>query len=255
VARQTDYRLIAPVFDERYPTITPTPNVPCAFFSIRMIASDTRCRLRAGYWSTRLASSERRIIGLDSSPEMLSHARLRTWKSELVHATAEMLPFAKSSFDRVFRLNSFHHFIDKEAFILEAWRVLRLGGGFMTVGLDPHAGLDRWWVYDYFQNTLALDRQRYPSARAIRELLSATGFNDCRTAIVQHLFRTTAARDSLARGELARTVTSQLAMLTDEEYNCGLDAIQQAICAADVRGEELFLISDLRLYATIAYVR
>jgi len=257
VARQTDYRLIAPVFDERYQRndYTDTERALRVFLDSDdpLQILDVGCG--TGYWSTRLASSERRIIGLDSSAEMLSHARLRTRKSEFVHATAEMLPFAKHSFDRVFCLNSLHHFIDKEAFVREAWRVLRIGGSFMTVGLDPHAGLDRWWVYEYFQNTLALDRQRYLSTRAIRELLSATGFNNCHTAIVQHLPRKMSARDSLARGELARTVTSQLAMLTDEEYDCGLDEIQQAISAADVRGEELFLISDLRLFATIAYLR
>jgi SAM-dependent methyltransferase len=257
VARQTDYRLIAPVFDERYQRndYTDTEHALRVFLDSDDPLQILDAGCGTGYWSTRLASGRRRIIGLDSSSEMLSHARTRSRKSKLVHSTAEMLPFANNSFDRVFCLNSFHHFIDKEAFIREAWRVLRLGGGFMTIGLDPHAGLDRWWIYDYFQNTLELDRQRYPSGRTIRELLSATGFNDCHTSLVQHLPRKTPARDSLARGELARTVTSQLAMLTDEEYNRGLDAIQQAISAADVRGEELFLISDLRLYATIAYLK
>lgn len=257
MARQTNFRLIAPVFDERYQRndYTDTESALRVFVDSdeQLQILDAGCG--TGYWSTRLASSERYIIGLDSSPEMLSLPRLRGGTSDLVHATAEMLPFAKNSFDRVFCLNSFHHFNDQEAFVREARRVLRLGGGFMTVGLDPHTGLDRWWVYDYFQNTLELDRQRYPSARGIRELLSAAGFNDCHTVMVQHLSRKTSARDSLARGELARTVTSQLAILTDEEFSRGLDAIQQAVSAADDRGEELFLTSDLRLYGTIAYLR
>jgi SAM-dependent methyltransferase len=257
VARQTNYQSIAPVFDEPYQRndYTDTERALRVFLDSLdpLDVLDAGCG--TGYWSARLASSERRIVGLDSCADMLDHARRRSKHSELVHATAEMLPFVDRCFDRVFCLNSFHHFIDKQAFVREAKRVLRIGGSFMTVGLDPHVGVDRWWVYDYFPNTLALDRQRYPSTEAIRELLSAAGFDDRRTTIVQHLPRKMSARESLARGWLASTVTSQLAILTDEEYGRGIEVIQQAISAADVRGEELFLLSDLRLYATIAYVR
>ena len=48
----------------------------------------------------------------------------------------------------------------------------------MTVALDPHTGTDQWWVYDYFEGTLEIDRQRYPSCDQIREWMSDAGFVD-----------------------------------------------------------------------------
>jgi hypothetical protein len=36
------------------------------------------------------------------------------------------------------------------SFLDEARRVLRSGGRLMTIGLDPHLGIDRWYIYDYF---------------------------------------------------------------------------------------------------------
>src|SRR5262249_15664440 len=75
----------------------------------------------------------------------------------------------------VFCVNSLHHFASKPLFASEVRRVLRQQGGFTTIGLDPHTGLDKWWIYDYFENTLDLDKQRYLPANAISELLSALG--------------------------------------------------------------------------------
>ena len=86
----------------------------------------------------------------------------------LVRGTAERLPWADASFDRVFCVNALHHFFDARAFVTECRRVLRAGGGLLTIGLDPHTGLDRWWVYDFFPAALEADRQRYASTASIR---------------------------------------------------------------------------------------
>jgi hypothetical protein len=134
-------------------------------------------------------------------------------------------------------------------------RVLRRRGGFITIGLDPHTGLDKWWIYDYFENTLDLDKQRYLPVKAICELLSRFGFADCRTEIVQRFPVVASARNTLDRGGLAKTVTSQLAILTDDEYQRGVQQIEADIITAERRGQELLLLSNLRLYATTAWLR
>src|SRR5205085_11480044 len=119
-----------------------------------------------GHWLRRMAAgcaAGLRIVGIDTSAEMLQQARLPGGSVELAQATAEALPLADASFDRVYCVNALHHFAGKAIFIADARRVLRSGGGFMTIGLDPHAQLDRWWIYDYFDGALESDLRRYPS--------------------------------------------------------------------------------------------
>jgi hypothetical protein len=157
-------------------------------------------------------------------------------------------------FERVFFINAFHHVEDQVAAVAESRRVLVPGGRFMTVGLDPHVGSDRWWIYEYFEPVLGLDQARYPATAAIRTWMTAAGFTDCSTHEVQHLPGRMAARTALAEGRLDRDVTSQLGVLSDVQYQEGLARIYGAAEAAEARGEILYLSADLRLYATFGTV-
>jgi len=256
VARQTDYQTIAPVFDRRYQVhdYEGVENALRAFLGSQTRVDILDCGCGTGHWLTKLASPGRHVIGLDASAEMLMYAA-RGKQSKLVHAQAEYLPFETGSFDRVFCVNSFHHFASKRVFISEVRRVLKPRGGFTTVGLDPHTGLDKWWIYDYFENALDLDKQRYLLQKSTIDMLTAVGFVDCHTDIVQRFAVAVSARRSLDRGDVARTSTSQLTILTDEEYQRGVLRIQADMVTAQRRGQELLLLSDLRLYATTAWLR
>ena len=256
MARQTKYQSIAPVFDRRYQVhdYEGVESAVGAFLASQIRIDVLDCGCGTGHWLIKFASPDRRVIGLDASAEMLIQAA-RGKQLELVHAQAEYLPFEMGSFDRIFCVNSFHHFPSKRLFVSEVRRVLRPRGGFTTVGLDPHTGLDKWWIYDYFENALDLDKQRYVSAKTICEMLTAVGFVDCRTEIVQSFPVAASARRSLDRGDVAKTATSQLAILTDDEYQRGVQQIHADIIAAERCGQELLLLSDLRLYATTAWLR
>ena len=52
---------------------------------------------------------------------------------------------------------------------------------------------------------------------------------------------------------LDRMATSQLAVLTEEEYQRGISRVWREIEACEARGEELELVFDLWLYATIGW--
>jgi ubiquinone/menaquinone biosynthesis C-methylase UbiE len=253
--RPTNYAVIASSFDRRYQEqdYSDTRRALDCFLRSPTDVDVLEVGCGTGYWLTQLASPSRRMVGLDASAEMLHQASLRGLQLNLVHAVAEQLPLASATFDRIFCVNSLHHFSDPYAFVASVRRILRPGGTFITVGLDPHSGLDRWWIYDYFENALEVDRQRYMPTKMIREAMTNLGFTDCHTQVVQHIERTVSTAD-VEQGRISRGSTSQLAILTDEEYDHGIERIRADIRAAEDRGQDLHLISDLHLYATTCSV-
>jgi SAM-dependent methyltransferase len=108
----------------------------------------------------------------------------------------------EAAFERLYCVNALHHFDDKPGFINEARRVLAAGGRVVTIGLDPHVGMDRWYIYEYFAPVLEIDRRRYPSTERVREWMRDAGFVDVHTREVRAALRYEIA---LARGECART--------------------------------------------------
>ena len=202
-----------------------------------------------GHWLAALQGKTLALVGLDASMRMLERARA-SGCTALVCGDAGHLPWPGQSYDRLFCVNALHHFRDQRRFIDEARRVLRPGGRFMTVGLDPHTGLDRWYIYDYFEAALETDRRRYPPARQIHEWMATAGFVDAVTREVQHLPVCMSAPAAIAQGRLAKSAASQLAVLTDEQYQRGIDRIRKDIESAEARETRLDLTADLRLYAT-----
>lgn len=199
------------------------------------------------HWLAALDGVAALAVGVDPSAGMLARARSAAPRALLCRARAEALPLAATSVDRVLCVNAAHHFADLAAFVGEARRVLRPGGRLMVVGLDPHAGGDRWWIYDYFPAARAADLVRYPAAAALRELMAGAGFAGVTTVVAQHL----PASASLERAEelrlLDRTSTSQLMVIADEEYAAGVERVR---AAARDAGPGFRLTADLRLYAT-----
>ncbi len=207
-----------------------------------------------GYWLDFLAKDGRLPIGMDPSTKMLLRAREVSSHWMLVRGCAEALPFPNSSFDRVFCINAFHHFADKSTFLSEARRVLRPSGGLMTIGLDPHWGQNKWWIYQYFPETVKLDKERYPSRAEIQTAMERCGFIGCGIQEVEHICGTLAARLAAPQGLLDRGWTSQLTILSKEEYEAGVSRLNKAIEASAAIGEDLFLITDLRLWGISGWV-
>jgi len=253
--RNVDYDSIAGSYDRRY-LINDYSGVEQA---VRELAGVTDRRVLevgcgTGHWLRVLEQSGVPAAGVDASIEMLMRAQRQAPCTPLARGVAEQLPWTSAAFDRVFCVNALHHFKDPRTFLAEARRVLRPGGGVMTIGLDPHTGLDRWYIYEYFDSALENDRRRYPPAAAIRDWMRHAGFVDCVTREVQHLPVRLVAREALDQRRLEKSATSQLLVLTDAQYERGLDRICTAIESAEARGEILYLTADLRLYATFGSV-
>ena len=196
------------------------------------------------------------LAGVDPSAPMLAQAAARSAKASakrprLVQARAEDLPWGDATFDRLFCVNALHHFSDRQKFFAEARRVLKPGGGLMTVGKDPHTDRDEWWVYEYFEETRAIDRERFARVRTLRGEIALAGFAWTESMEADHIEVVLAAADVLASGAADPKFTSQLTVLSPEEFSRGTDRLRQANEAA---GGELQLVADFRLYATVGWV-
>jgi hypothetical protein len=85
--------------------------------------------------------------------------------------------------------------------------------------------------------------------------MAGVELSDCVTREIQHLPVQLAARAALEEGRLDRAATSQLGLLTEEQYQHGIDRIRKGIESAEASDRTLYLTADLRLYATTGSVR
>lgn len=251
-----DYDAIAKTYDRRYleNDYSGVEEALIAFLGLRLDGRVLEVGCGTGHWLRLLAERGISAAGLDASAQMLMCARTQAPGAALVRGLADCLPWANRSFDRLYCINALHHFRDKVAFLREARRVLLSGGQMMTIGLDPHTGVDRWYIYEYFEPVLEIDRRRYPATSQIRAWMLALGFTDCVTQEVQHLPVRLSARAALERGRLDKHVASQLSVLTDDEYQRGINRVRSALESAEARAESLYLYADLRLYATFGWI-
>jgi ubiquinone/menaquinone biosynthesis C-methylase UbiE len=251
-----NYDSIAPTYDRRYVVsdYSGVERTVRAFVGPELIGHVLEVGCGTGHWLQVSGEHALHVVGVDVSAPMVAVARAAAPDAKLAVGRAEQLPVCDRTFSRLFCINALHHFADKVGFLSEAHRVLLPGGQLMTVGLDPHTEIDDWYIYEYFEPVLAIDKLRYPACRQIREWMQTLGYASVRTLEVQHSPVRLSARAALEQGRLDKNVTSQLAVLPDEDYQRGIARIRRAAELADDLGEPLWLIADLRLYATFGWV-
>ncbi|MFQ5968535.1 MAG: class I SAM-dependent methyltransferase [Acidimicrobiia bacterium] len=109
----------------------------------------------------------RRAVGVDNSAAMVRIAARRSGDMTNVEyqvGSAEALPFAAATFDRVWTVHAFHHWSEQSAGIAEALRVLRPDGRFLVV--EHHSRRSHGLTT--------------PEAEALTERLIGAGFSDAR---------------------------------------------------------------------------
>jgi ubiquinone/menaquinone biosynthesis C-methylase UbiE len=260
--RVTDYDRIADRFDARYTHYSyDGVRETLLNFLGPQPSSALEVGCGTGHWlaiaqEARLTPSRSMLGGVDPSALMLTQAAARNAKASaerprLVRARAEDLPWRDATFDRVFCINALHHFADRSRFFAEARRVLKPGGGLLTIGKDPHTDRDVWWVYEYFEETRAIDLERFAPVRTLRGEMALAGFAWTESMEADHLEVVRPAAEALTNGIVDRSFTSQLTVLSDREFTKGVERVRQA---NDAAGGGLQLVADFRLYATVGWV-
>ncbi|MBI3491349.1 MAG: class I SAM-dependent methyltransferase [Acidobacteria bacterium] len=254
--RVADYDSVADRFDRRYIlyAYNGVRETLLDFIGAERPSAVLEVGCGTGHWLRAVAGTSPIIAGMDPSFGMLSRARETTPGARLVRASAETLPWGDASFNRLFCINALHHFPDRQRFFAEARRVLRPGGGLLTIGKDPHAERDEWWVYDYFPETLAIDRARFAAVRTLRGELASAGFAWAESSEADRIESVTPVTDAFANGVVDRAYTSQLTVLTGEEFNAGIERLRAAEAECAGRGGTFDLVTDFRLYATIGWL-
>jgi SAM-dependent methyltransferase len=169
-----------------------------------------------GRFSVALAERARaRVWAVDSSPEMVKHAKEAGVNARV--ATAEALPFRRGWFDRAVSRMSVHLFDRPRAFA-ELHRVLTADGAAVVATTDP-SDFGASWVDTFFPSAAAVDAARFPTGEELERDLTGAGFESVRVEplVVQNILSRRRVLDAI-RG----MAFSTFALLPQEEYEHGL---------------------------------
>lgn len=176
------------------------------------------------------------VVGVDTSPGMLSQAAGKGLGDQLVRGDALYLPFADEAFDAAYGIQVLHHFPDKAAAVREAHRVLKRGG-FLALQYCSHAQLQTFCCYHYFPAALPIDEERIPDTAAVLQLLARAGFMNCRVQACPMEGRSTGSfyienpEDYLS--EEYRAGNSTFALMAERDIEEGCRRIRADLQAGD----------------------
>ena len=147
---------------------------------------------------------------------------------KLLNADANYIPLKDNFFDLVFCVNAIHHFPDKALFLKECHRILSKNGIIAVFGVDPHVDKD-WYVYKYFNGVYENDLKRFLSNDQLKELLSQNRFTNINIKTIEVVSGKRIGAEVLSDPFLEKHSNSQLANLTDSEYQSGINKLKARI--------------------------
>jgi ubiquinone/menaquinone biosynthesis C-methylase UbiE len=246
---KTDYDKIAKTYDNRY-SANYLINIEN---HLRNLISENSCTtiLEAGCgtgrWISALKNDHLNIFGLDYSFEMLKLSKDKNPKMNLVNSDAVEIPFKENLFDLTFCVNAIHHFPDKDRFTQECKRILKNNGTLAVYSVDPHIDKN-WYVYDYFDSVYENDLKRFIPIETLKKRLEKNNFVDIKISSVEKVFNQRKGVDVSDDPFLKKKNTSQLANLTNDQYEAGINKITNKI----LENPETVFTTSLTFYSVTA---
>jgi ubiquinone/menaquinone biosynthesis C-methylase UbiE len=185
-----------------------------------------------GYWLDIL-QGQTRVLGIDMSFGMLRKAAEHQGRFSLIRGDASLLPFREKSFDMVFCVNALHHFANPLGFIIESHKLLKPNGALAVIGMNPHTDRDKWFIYDCFPGTREADIKRYPSPGTITDWMISAGFGEVRWQVAERIRNDRHGNEVL---QLTKDFTSQLTLLSQNDYAKGMAVIESILQEAEKIG-------------------
>jgi ubiquinone/menaquinone biosynthesis C-methylase UbiE len=252
--RTVNYDDVSHTYDERYRTAYKPDGIASALSELaREVKAERILEIGCGtgHWLGILQALAPEVYGMDCSHGMLQKALERKGEFHLIRGDVNKFPFHDEIFDLIFCVNALHHFCDPSGLIRDVRRLLRTGGALSIIGMDPHAGRDRWFLYDYFPGVYETDINRYPSTGTIADWMIGAGFGNVTCRVGERIKLTRLGREILP---LDKNFTSQLTLLTPRAYAKGIATIEAAIAKAEALGKEQEFITDISLFMTTGRV-
>jgi hypothetical protein len=150
-------------------------------------------------------------------------------------------------------VDAIHHFGNHRQFIAQAFRLLKPNGAIAVIGHDPHEGTSNWYIYDYFNGVYDTDLRRYPAGKSVTKFMEAEGFQSVSVQTIEHILNVHVGEAVLRDPFLKKSATSQLALLTDEEYFLGIKRIEKVLANAAASGEKIVFSSDIQVKMHLGY--
>jgi len=241
-----NYDVISNDYNQRYPTTQNWERGQALLGLARETRAQTVLEVGSGtgFWLNLLHQVTPHLYGLDFSAGMISQARNQPAPLKLTRGTAVQLPYRSETFDLLYCVDAIHHFDSHSDFISEAYRVLKPGGALAVIGHDPHSGEGSWYIYDYFDTVFETDLLRYPSSGMIRNAMRHAGFQDIQCQNAEHIQNVYLNEGVLKDPFIKHNATSQLALLSAEEYAAGIANIKAKLRSAQSHGEQVIFRSD-----------
>ncbi len=226
--KKTDYSKIAKIYDDNPVRHYGLPDsdlvkyisdTKLSSYNILDIACGTGNYLR--FHIDYFKSEKINWHGIDLSYDMLKIARAKLPEVEFIEEDAACLSFEPDMFNYVANNLAFHHFEKKSKVLDEVARVLKEGGKFKVKDISPFE-MQRFWVYQYFPSAYFEDLNRFWEPQLLFYELQTRGFQvhiqlDCKIEelLLEELLRDARKRDA-----------SQFAIISDEDYQEGIDRIK-----------------------------